>query len=107
MRKLFPVLLLLAFALACSNHDASVQNSDQQKDWPRSDQSAESKKSTNTEVSPSTPASKSTDQNDNHTDNLTTTPQHTPNPKATPGETGQGNNKDPRTSGTTSGTPKK
>jgi hypothetical protein len=84
MRKLFPVLVLMSFSLACSHNGPGIQNSDQQKRWPGSDQTAKNQKSTNTETGPNTPASKSADQNDNHTENLTKPATPTPTPQATP-----------------------
>jgi hypothetical protein len=106
MLKVLIATLLLAFAVGCAHHDASVQNSNKQEQWPGSDQSAKSQKSTNTQTGANTPAGEG-DKND-HTDKLAKPVQHLPNPEATPGDVGQGNNKNPKTQGTTSGTvPKK
>ena len=102
MLKLLLVILLLSFSVACSHQDASVQNSDKQKQWPGSDQSTQSQKTTNTETGPNTPAGQG-DKND-HTYKLTQPADKVPVPKETPGQGGQGNDKNPKTQGTTSGT---
>jgi hypothetical protein len=98
MRKLFLVLTLLAFSLGCS-----VQNSQTQKEYPGSDQSAHNEKSTNTETKPNTPASQDLNQKDDHTKNITNPAEHNPNPESNVESMSQGNNKDPRTHGTTKG----
>jgi len=105
MLKLILGVFVLSFSMACAHHDASVQNSNKQEQWPGSDQSAKSQKSTNTETGPNTPAGEG-DGND-HTDKLAKPAQHVPNPKAIPGDVGQGNDKNPKTQGTTSGAPKR
>ena len=101
MLRLLSIALLLAFSAGCAHHDASVQNSNKQQQWPGSDRSAKNQKSTNTETGANTPAGEG-DKND-HTDNLTKPSSHVPNPDATPGDMGQGNDKNPKKHGTTSG----
>ena len=100
MLRLLFATSLLAFAVGCAHHDASVQNSNKQEQWPGSDQSAKSQKSTNTETGPNTPAGQS---DRNHTDNLTQPAQHIPAPESTPASVGQGIDKNPKKQGTTSG----
>ena len=101
MLRLWLIALLLAFSVGCAHHDASVQNSNKQEQWPGSNKSAKNQKTTNTETGANTPAGEG-DKND-HTDNLAKPSQQVPNPEATPGDVGQGNDKNPKKQGTTSG----
>ncbi len=97
MLKLLFAIFVLSLSLACSHHDASVQNSDKQKQWP----GANEPKSSNTLTGPNTPAGKE-DRKD-HTENLTKPSPHVAAPQGNPGDVSQGNNKNPKTEGTTSG----
>ncbi len=97
MRMVIPVLVLAGLLAGCS-----ASNSEKQKQWPDNSQAAQNQKSTNTETGPNTPAG-GKDQNDNHTQNITKPADQNPNPEAAPGDVSQGNNKNPKTQGTTSG----
>lgn len=99
MLRLTFAVFLLAFSMGCAHHDASVQNSNKQEQWPGSNQSPKSQKSTNTETGPNTPAG----QGGNHVDKLTQPSEYVPSPEGNPGDIGQGNDKNPKTQGTTSG----
>lgn len=99
MLRLTLSVFLLAFSVGCAHHDASVQNSDTQKQWPGSNQSVRSQESTSTETGPNTPAG----QAGNHVDKITKPSEYVPSPEGKPGDFGQGNNKNPETQGTTSG----
>jgi|WetSurMetagenome_2_1015567.scaffolds.fasta_scaffold1249150_1 hypothetical protein len=101
MLKPLLAIFVLGFSVACAHQDASVQNSNKQEQWPGSDQSAKSRKSTTTETGANTPAGEG-DKND-HTENLAKPADQVPAPKAIPGDVGQGNDKNPKKQGTTSG----
>jgi hypothetical protein len=79
MFKSILLVCLLAFLLGCS-----ASNSSQQKNWPGSDQSAESKKSTNTETGPNTSAPGAKKADDRSGTNFTKRSPQAPDPQASP-----------------------
>ncbi len=101
MLKLWFSVILVAFSLGCSPSGPGVENSKKQEQWPGSNHSAKNQNSTNTETGANSPAGQG-DKND-HPDNLAKPSPHVPNADETPGDVGQGNDKNPKTEGTTSG----
>ena len=86
MQKLFPVLVLLAFSIGCSNL---------QQRWPDSNGAAHNEHAITTEIEPSTPAAESMTRKVAEVEPIE-------RPAKAP-SIDQGNYYDPRTHGTTSG----